>query len=413
MGSVRKMKIGNRKTIVAILWTAALAVAATNTWAASSTDGKSVERDGKGAVHSGAAAKGKKSAEKSTKAAVKTGKSHAATAQKTIRPRVAESSKKKVASKGRTASSRSKSDVGAHRTVGEARKAVAPTSVKAARANVAPKSFGELYGLHETDDPLDLKSSVAFVMDQDTNEVLLNKNSEAVLPIASLTKLMTAMVVTEAHQSLDEELTISREDIDTQKHSASRLAPGATLTRGEMLHLALMSSENRAAHALGRNYPGGLAAFVHAMNAKAHQLGMNDTRYVEPTGLSSQNQSSARDLAILVKAASQVPLIRQLSTSPEYAVEVGTRQLQYHTTNRLVRSPDWEIGVQKTGYITEAGECLVMQVHLAGRKLIMVLLDSVGKYSRIGDAERIRRWLLNHPQHSPIGTMDSGFKPTT
>lgn len=263
----------------------------------------------------------------------------------------------------------------------------------------ARPSFGQLYGLHESDDPLDLRSSVAFVMDQDTNEVLLSKNPDAVLPIASITKLMTAMVVTEARLSLDETLTISDDDVDTEKGTRSRLVVGTQLTRGEMLHLALMSSENRAAHVLGRQFPGGLQAFVSAMNAKARALGMNDTRYVEPTGLSSSNQSSARDLATLVKAAYQVSLIRELSTSPEYQVSLGRRQLQFHTTNRLVKSPEWDIGLQKTGYISEAGQCLVMQARLAGRKLIMVLLDSAGKYSRIGDAERIRRWLSGAPDH--------------
>ena len=256
-------------------------------------------------------------------------------------------------------------------------------------------SFGQLYGLHSTDDPLDLKSSVALVLDQDTNEILLNKNASAVLPIASITKLMTALVVAESHLSLDEPLTISQDDIDTEKGSRSRLEVGTQLSRGEMLHLALMSSENRAANALGRHYPGGMGAFVSAMNAKARSLGMADTRYVEPTGLSSQNQSSASDLATLVKTAYNFPLLRELSTSPEYQVAVGSRQLQYHTTNRLVRSPDWDIGLQKTGYISEAGQCLVMQARMAGRKLIMVLLDSAGKYSRIGDAERIRKWLTN------------------
>jgi len=231
------------------------------------------------------------------------------------------------------------------------------------------------------------------VLDTETNEVLLNKNSKAVLPIASITKLMTGLVVTEANLPLDETLSITQEDVDTEKGSSSRLRPGTQLTRGEMLHLALMSSENRAANALGRNYPGGLTAFVAAMNSKARALGMNDTRYVEPTGLSSQNQSSARDLAMLVKTAHEVPLMRELSTSPEYQVAVGSRQLQYHTTNRLVLNPSWDIGLQKTGYISEAGQCLVMQAQLAGRKLIMVLLDSAGKYSRIGDAERIRKWL--------------------
>jgi serine-type D-Ala-D-Ala endopeptidase (penicillin-binding protein 7) len=270
---------------------------------------------------------------------------------------------------------------------------------------ISGASFGQLYGLHHTPDPLYLKSSVAFVMDQDTNEVLLSKNSEAVLPIASLTKLMTAMVVVEAKLSLEESITITSDDVDTEKNSSSRLAVGATLTRGELLHLALMSSENRAAHALGRIYPGGMQAFVVAMNRKAQLLGMTDTKYVEPTGLSSHNQSSARDLATLVKAAYQQPLIRELSTSREYAVHLGARQLQFHTTNSLVRNPNWDIGLQKTGYIVEAGRCLVLQARMAGRKLIMVFLDSAGKYSRQADAERVRRWIETAPQ-TPRGSAD-------
>lgn len=273
--------------------------------------------------------------------------------------------------------------------------ASAKRSVVRLPAEPARQSFGQLYGLHDTQDPLALKSSVAYVLDQDTNEVLISKNSQAVLPIASITKLMTAVVVSESQQSLQEVLTISQDDVDTEKGSSSRLQVGSQLTRGEMLHLALMSSENRAANALGRHHPGGLSAFVTAMNSKARQLGMHDTRYVEPTGLSSQNQSSAQDLATLVKTAYTFPLIRELSTSPEYQVSVGQRQLNYHTTNRLVLNPNWDIGLQKTGYISEAGQCLVMQAQLAGRKLILVLLDSAGKYSRIGDAERIRQWLIS------------------
>jgi D-alanyl-D-alanine endopeptidase (penicillin-binding protein 7) len=265
-------------------------------------------------------------------------------------------------------------------------------------------SFGQAYGLHDVADPLELKSSVALVLDQDTNEVLFSKNPSAVLPIASLTKLMTALVLTEAGQPLDEMLTISDEDIDTGKGSHSRLVIGTSLTRGEMLHLALMSSENRAANALGRYYPGGLPAFVQAMNRKAQEIGMNDTRYVEPTGLSSRNQSSARDLATLVKVAHQYPLIRELSTSPEYRVAVGKRLLQFRNTNGLVSNPSWDIGLQKTGYISEAGRCLVMQAQLAGRKLIMVFLDSAGKYSRIGDAERVRKWLLETSAHDAVPT---------
>ena len=260
-------------------------------------------------------------------------------------------------------------------------------------AEPARLSYGQLAGLHSTNDALDLKSSAALVIDQDTREVLFSKNDHAVLPIASLTKLMTGLLVSEAHLPMDELLTITQDDVDTEKGSSSRLRIGATLSRGELLHLALMSSENRAAHALGRTYPGGLATFVSMMNAKARTLGMKDTRYVEPTGLSSQNQSSAQDLALLVSAASSDAMVRELSTSPGYQVEVGNRMLQYTTTNRLVKNPDWEIGLQKTGYISEAGQCLVMQTRIAGRKLIMVFLDSAGKLSRIGDAERVRRWV--------------------
>jgi D-alanyl-D-alanine endopeptidase (penicillin-binding protein 7) len=286
---------------------------------------------------------------------------------------------------------------------------VAPRKSVVVAVEPAKVSFGQLYGLHRTDDPLDLKSSVALVIDQETDQVLLSKNPHAVLPIASITKLMTGLVVTEAHQSLDEVLTITQDDVDTEKGSSSRLLVGTQLTRGEMLHLALMSSENRAANALGRHYPGGLPAFVQAMNAKAQLLGMHDTRYVEPTGLSSNNQSSARDLAVLVKAAYQHPILRELTTSTDASVAVGRRQLQFHTTNGLVRNPSWEIGLQKTGYISEAGRCLVMQAQLAGRKLIMVLLDSAGKYSRIGDAERIRKWLTS--DSSPV--LESGIKPAS
>lgn len=266
-------------------------------------------------------------------------------------------------------------------------------SSMAAASGASGASFGQLYGLHHTPDPLDLKSSVALVLDQDTNEVVFAKNSDAVLPIASLTKLMTAIVTVESHLPLDEAITVTSDDVDTEKNSSSRLSVGATLSRGELLHLALMSSENRAAHALGRTYPGGLGAFVRAMNLKARQLGMTDARYVDPTGLNSGNQASAKDLATLVKAAYQQPLIRELSTSPEHAVRLGARQVQFRNTNSLVRNPAWDIGLQKTGYIVEAGRCLVMQAKMAGRKFIMVFLDSSGKYSRQADAERVRRWI--------------------
>jgi D-alanyl-D-alanine endopeptidase (penicillin-binding protein 7) len=254
-------------------------------------------------------------------------------------------------------------------------------------------SYGQMAGLHATSDALDLHSSVALVVDQETKEVLYRKNDHAVLPIASLTKLMTGLVISEANLPMDERIAISQADVDTEKGSSSRLAVGTVLTRGELMHLSLMSSENRAAHALGRTFPGGLDVFVLRMNQRARMLGMSDTRYVEPTGLSSRNQSSAGDLAVLASAAYKDPMLREWSTSHGREVDVGRRTLQYNNTNRLVKSPQWDIGLQKTGYISEAGQCLVMQAQVAGRNLIMVFLDSAGKLSRIGDAERVRKWL--------------------
>ena len=266
---------------------------------------------------------------------------------------------------------------------------------------VPAASFGQQLGLHAADDPLDLRSAAVLVLDQDTNEILLAKNQHAVLPIASITKLMTALVVADAEQPMDELLTITAEDIDTEKGSRSRLQLGTQLTRGEMLHLALMASENRAANALGRHYPGGLPAVVAAMNRRAQSLGMKHTRHVEPTGLSSSNQSNATDLALLVREADKNDMIRRLSTSLEAEVAVGPRAVHFRNTNSLVRNSEWAIGLQKTGYISEAGRCVVMQAQLSGRKLVMVLLDSAGKYSRVGDAERIRSWLSTQSIGSP------------
>lgn len=290
--------------------------------------------------------------------------------------------------------------------VSKAKPAPAPTRkvrsvvVRKPVVRAAP-TFGQAAGLHEADDPLSLKSSVAYVLDQDTNEVLFSKNPQAVLPIASITKLMTALVVVESGLPMDEKLTVTVEDKDTEKNTGSRLAFGTTLTRAEMLHLALMSSENRAAHALGRHYPGGLTAFVAAMNAKAAILGMTDTHYVEPTGLSSRNQSSAADLAKLVDVTSQVPILRDMSTSREARVALGKRMVQFRSTNGLLANPLWDIGLQKTGFINEAGKCVVMQASMAGRKLIMVFLDSSGKSARIADAERMRKWLTSLQGDAP------------
>jgi D-alanyl-D-alanine endopeptidase (penicillin-binding protein 7) len=243
------------------------------------------------------------------------------------------------------------------------------------------------------DEPDPLKSATVLVMDEQTGEILYEKNTTAVVPIASITKLMTAIVTLDASLPLDEPVTITDSDIDLYKGTRSRLPIGTTLTRGEMLHLALMASENRAASALGNSYPGGAAAFVAAMNAKAAELGMKDTRYVEPTGLSSENVSSAPDLAKLVAAAKGYPLIREYSTSTSADMEIRGRRVAFSNTNGLVRSGDWDIGVSKTGFIREAGRCLVMQARVATRSVIIVLLDSWGSFTRIADAARIRAWL--------------------
>ena len=257
----------------------------------------------------------------------------------------------------------------------------------------AARTAGDMAGLNQTRDPLSLRSSVALVLDQNTSEVLFEKNANVALPIASITKLMTGLVVVEANLDLNQTLTVMDDDVDRHKYSSSRLPVGARMTRGNLLHIALMSSENRAASALGRNYPGGIGAFVAAMNAKARELGMNDTRYVDASGLSSQNVSSARDLAKLVAYAHQKPLLRQYSTDPNWVVEASGRPMRYNNTNYLVALPDWNIGLQKTGFINEAGRCLVMQAMIQGRNVIMVFLDSKGKMSRTADAGRMRRWL--------------------
>jgi len=240
----------------------------------------------------------------------------------------------------------------------------------------------------------DLKSSAALIIDEETGEVLYGKNVDAVVSIASITKLMTAMVVLDAGLSLEESITLTAADGKVgQSRIRSRLVVGAVLTRREVLQLALMASENPAAAALGRTYPGGMEAFVEAMNAKARALDMTDSRFAEPTGLSSENVSSAGDLAKLVRAATGYPLIADYSTLPRAEYNVRGRRTAFVNTNGLVRNSNWEIGLSKTGYIAAAGQCLVMQVKVAARSLIIVLLDSVGKLTRIGDAHRIRQWL--------------------
>ncbi len=308
-------------------------------------------------------------------------------AEKSVGPRKNQNAKNGSARKNQTAKSSDRKSPTAQ-AARNARPLNASQNARPIRA-----SFGQMAGLHATSDALGLHSSVALVVDQETQEVLYSKNDHAVLPIASLTKLMTGLIIAEANLPMDERIRITQADVDTEKGSSSRLAVGTELSRGDLMHLSLMSSENRAAHALGRTFPGGMDLFVSKMNQRARSLGMTDTRYVEPTGLSSQNQSSANDLAVLAAKAYKEPMLRELSTSHGREVSVGSRTLQYNNTNGLVKSPQWDIGLQKTGYISEAGRCLVMQAQVAGRNLIMVFLDSAGKFSRIGDAERVRKWL--------------------
>ncbi len=261
----------------------------------------------------------------------------------------------------------------------------------------ARPSLGKTIGLHAVDDPLDLRSAVAVVVDGRSNEVLFSKNPSAVLPIASITKLMTAMVTLDKGQSMSEVIEISSDDLNLERYSRSRLSTGSKLTRAEMMQLALMASENRAAYSLARNYPGGLASFLSDMNEKARSLGMTDTRFQDPTGLSSSNVSSGQDLVKLVQAAAAYPIVRQYSTATELAVDTGIRALNFRNTNRLIDSSDWQIALSKTGYISEAGNCLVMHTRIEGRPLIMVLLDADGRRARYGDAERLRNWLETGP----------------
>ena len=268
----------------------------------------------------------------------------------------------------------------------------APAVLAVAPASLLADEADEALALDASGMPV-LGSSAFYVINQNTGEVLLERNAAAVLPIASITKLMTAMVVLESGQRLSEPLEITEGDIDRLKGTGSRLSLGTTLTREDMLHLALMSSENRAASALARNYPGGEAAFVEAMNVKARLLGLWNTRFHDSTGLNPGNVSSPRDLAKLVAASASFPLIREFSTSPERYVDINGRMLRFGNTNSLVRSPEWAISVSKTGYISEAGRCLVMQTWLRQQPVVMVLMDSYGRYTRTADAKRVRKWL--------------------
>jgi D-alanyl-D-alanine endopeptidase (penicillin-binding protein 7) len=245
----------------------------------------------------------------------------------------------------------------------------------------------------QTPQNLVLRSTSALVEDQRTGECLFQKQARAILPIASITKLMTAMVVLDARMNLQEQLTILPEDVDNFRHSRSRLPVDTRLTRGDALALALMASENRAAHALGRTYPGGLNAFVAAMNAKARSLGLITMHFEDPTGIPNRNVSSALDLAGMVNAAYRYSLIREYTTCKETTIRSGRLTLHFRNSNRLIYNPCWQIGLSKTGFIDEAGRCLVMQSHVAKRPLLIVLLDAQDKSTRYSDANRIKQWM--------------------
>ncbi len=239
-----------------------------------------------------------------------------------------------------------------------------------------------------------LRSGIALIYDEDAHRPLYAKDADSVAPIASITKLMTAMVVLDARLPMDEKITLTRQDEDHYKRSRSRMRRGMTLTRGELLKLALLASENRAAAALARTFPGGTQAVVELMNRKARALGMDDTHFVDPTGLHSENVSTAEDLVKLVQAAQGYEAIHEATTTGAHDVDVGRkRQMHFRNTNPLVRNAKWEIGLSKTGYISEAGRCLVMEARIGGRPVVIVLLDSWGKRTRVGDANRVRRWM--------------------
>jgi len=282
----------------------------------------------------------------------------------------------------------------------QAKKAVAGKKVVSVRRNSASRASAKNAAASSVPQLPAVRSGAALVVDLHGGGALFQKNADSVVPIASITKLMTAMVVLDSIPDLAGTVTISGDDVDYLRGSRSRLRVGAAMPRETALLLALMSSENRAAHALARHYPGGLSAFVAAMNTKARSLGMLNTRFEDPTGLTSNNVSTAHDLAKMVAAAHRYPLIREFSTTPEATVEVGGRPTAFRNTNPLVKNAAWDVGLSKTGYIQEAGKCLVMQARVADKPVVIVLLDSVGRLTRVGDANRIKRWMEStHAAH--------------
>ncbi len=272
----------------------------------------------------------------------------------------------------------------------KAKAAAKPASASAAKPKKVTASANEQW---QATRQLAVASSAALVVEQGGDEPIYQKNAEVVVPIASISKLMSAMVVLDSIPNLQASISVSDDDVDYIKGSRSRLNVGSVLSREDAMLISLMSSENRATHALARHYPGGMPAFVVAMNRKAAELGMFNTRFEDPTGLSSNNVSTAKDLAKMVVAAHRYPLIREFSTTGQAHIEVNGRAMEYRNTNQLVKSTTWDIGLSKTGFIQEAGKCLVMQARVADKPVVIVLLDSAGKQTRIGDANRIKRWM--------------------
>lgn len=302
---------------------------------------------------------------------------------------------KKVASKSKSRKGKAVAKNKRERKASAAQLAASKAARKAELAQAARRQMsGSVVKSTDAVEDLHLESNAAMVMNAETGELLYGKNADRTMPIASITKLMTAMVVLDAHLSLDERVTITEADVDRLRNTSSRLAVGTTVTRGELMLLALMASENRAAAALARTYPGGTSAAVRAMNNKAANLGMTHTRFLDSTGLHTENRASPNDLAIMVKTAHGYPEIRRYSTMSEYELTTnGHRTLGYRNTNPLVKNSDWDIGVTKTGFINESGKCLVMHAKIAATPVIIILMDSWGKYTRIGDANRVKKWM--------------------
>ncbi len=306
----------------------------------------------------------------------------------------AKATKKVIAPSGTPQGSRSVSDATNKPSTKSSSGALKSTTAKPTNAPRARQAVGvAAAGVVAAGSISAVRSNVVLVQDLRSDTTLFSRNDDVARPIASITKLMTAIVIVDANQSMSDIIEVTSSDVDTVKHSRSRLPVGTKLSRADMLHLALMSSENRAANALGRHYPGGMSAFVAAMNSKAKQLGMTQSRFVEPTGLSSENVASPRDLVKLLQASAARSTIRHFTTDEQHEVRSSGHTTLFRNTNMLVMNPAWDIKVSKTGYINEAGQCLVMLARINNRDMAIILLNADGKGTRVGDAVKIKQWV--------------------